>query len=195
MAENIFPALIALVGVVLSALISQVTSKRVAGNEIQKIRFEAKRTYEAKLLEERLRRYPQVFSLLSAFIKEIQFGAVSRETIGTLFTEVNAWDSQNAIVLSHSSAEVLYIFRQDLNTMLQASGDDQLEVKLGAREFLEGLRSKTANVEFVLRSDIGIYGIRGSEESGYDVYVIDSLQKLEELRKRYKAAATGTPGP
>jgi hypothetical protein len=181
MPNEIIPALVAVLGVILSGLVSLVTSRKVALNEFKKMRFEAKRTYDAKLFEERLKRYPTLFFLLSKFIKEIEFGSVSRDAVEALMRDVNTWDSEHAIVLSQFSADACYEFRHHLRGLLR-EGVDSLNAQLSSQGFLQDLRRRAAIVEFVLRSDIGIYGIENSEGGDYDLRVIDSYEKFDEMR-------------
>lgn len=169
--------LAALVGVAISALISWVLSKSAAANEIKKMRLEAKKTYESRLIEERLKCYPPLFALLSQFIKDIQFGSVSREMVESLFAAVNRWDSQNAILLSHFAAERCYRFRHYL-------AETRSDANLFSEEGLDKLHKNTAEVEFALRSDIGIYGI--SNEGDPDLRRVDSYALLEKVRQDFK---------
>ena len=184
-------ALAALVGVAISALIAWALSKR----EIKRMRLEVKSTYESRLIEERLKRYPGLFALLSQFIKDIQFGSVSRETVESLFAAVNAWDSQNAMLLTHFAAERCYIFRHYLAERLRKTGSD---AGLFSKEELDELHKNTAEVEFALRSDIGIYGILN--EGDHDLRRVDSYTLLDKVKKDFEKmerdlAASQQSGP
>ena len=173
-------ALAALLGVAISAAISLVLSKWVAANEIKKMRLETKKAFDSKLIEERLKRYPELFALLSQFIKDVEFGSVSKETVKTLLTAVNAWDSQNAIVLSHSTAKGCYDYRHYLSNLLKNEENSFSEDRL------KELHTMTAVVEFALRSDIGIYGIKSSKEGDIEIRHVDSYARLEEITQELK---------
>jgi hypothetical protein len=167
-------ALAALVGVAISALISWALSKR----EIKKMRLELKRAYESRLIEERLKRYPGFFALLSQFIKDIEFGSVSRETVESLLAAANEWDSQNAIFLSDSAANNCYGYRHDLDDVIKSTSPF-------SNDLLDELRAKTRDVEYALRSDIGIYGI--SNEGDHDLVRVDSYESLrQKMRQEFK---------
>jgi len=171
-------ALMGLTGIVISAIISLFLSRSVATNEIKKVRLEIKKTYEARLIEERLKRYPGLFSLLSNFIKDIEFRSISKATVLSLLAAINDWDSQNAIFFSWSAAVTCYNFRQYLSKLLR---ETEIDVILSSASQGEELRKKTAEVEFALRSDIGIYGIESSAEGDFALRFVDSYPELEEM--------------
>lgn len=201
MTEGVIAALVAMFGALLSTLISLFVSRKVAANEIQKLVVKARTSFDTRLLEKRLDVYPALFLLLSNFIKEIEFGFVSRDTINKLVNEMNKWDSANAIFFSKISADVCYEFRHYLGN-LQKEHDNEVKKHLSSSEFLENLRDRTATVEFVLRSDLCIYGIKPSKNDVYvimpsleDIYAPEVVRSLQDaVAKSHKAAkAAGKP--
>lgn len=172
----------ALLGIVVSAIISILLSKTVAKSEFRKVRLEVKKTYESRLIEERLKRYPALFARLSQFIKDIEFGSVSRETIESFLAAVNDWDSQNAIILSNATALRCYTFRHLLFGVLR----ETTSTAPIPSNLLENLRGNTAEVEFNLRSDIGIYGIESLEEGDYEVRRVETFEQLNRATNKVR---------
>jgi len=152
MSEGLQSALITLIVGLVSALVSWVTSRRTINSELQKIKFEVQKLYAGKRLEMRSNAYPPLYCMLSDFAKKIRFGEVSRETVRTLFNDINEWDSKNAICFSEEAAGTCYHFTNKLNEILR-DGDDK---KFSSREFLGSLREEVGKFEDALKIDLGV---------------------------------------
>jgi len=161
----------------LSSLISYLTSSRLYSTEQRKLQFEAKKHYESKVVDNRIAVYPTAFAMLSDAIKDIEFRGVKKSTLETLLTDLNAWDSKNSIFLSSNAGDGCYIFRHKLKEYLE---DKDIDEKIKQKDFLDKLRDEIGDVEMVLKSDIGIFGIESTKDG-----VFQPQQKtMEDIKKR-----------
>lgn len=159
MPVEILVALIAFIGVVLSVLASLFASLRATRTEVEKLRGELQQTYTGKLLERRLDTYPDLYKLISDFLKEIQFGTLTKPKLDKLLTEIIEWDSSHAIFLSMSAGSKLYDFRKKLSTELASTIDETLT----GEEFLKDMRKQIEELEVALKNDLGIYVVEFSD--------------------------------
>lgn len=115
--------------------------------------------------------------MLSDAIKDIEFRGVKKETLETLLNDLNAWDSKNSIFLSSNAGDACYIFRHKLKEYIAAIdvGD-----KLKQQVFLDQLRDEIADVEMVLKSDIGIFGIEATKDGVFQ----PQQRTMEDVKQR-----------
>jgi hypothetical protein len=93
-------AIVAVLGIVIPALVSLFTARRVTGTEITKLAVGVQQKVLEQLVGARISRYPELYWLISSFRKStakprtLDHAAASR-----LLTAVNNWDSHNALFL------------------------------------------------------------------------------------------------
>jgi hypothetical protein len=158
MANEINVAFIGLVGGGLTALISYVTARIAISNELRKLRFEAIKLYESKILEMRSSTYPGLYCILSDLAKKARRPPISKAIMQDALSQINDWDSKHAIFLSPHSTRVCHGFRKKLNAISESS-----ENNFSNREVIADLIENIGIFEYALKSDIGIYGIEGSQ--------------------------------
>lgn len=164
MPKEIIVAIIALLGVVLSAFVSLLVSRRVVATESRKLRFEAKKIYDDKLLSVRVAIYPHLYFLLSSFIKMSRCKPINRDMLEELLNGMNEWDCKNAIFLSAHAGQACHDLRHYLSRLLTKS-DKALARILSSPNFSNVLAERMRRVELGLKSDLGIYGVEIKSEA------------------------------
>lgn len=161
MSTEVIVALISFLGVFISVLISLFASLRVTNTELQKLRVEIQKTYADKLIDKRLEIYPNIYFMLSNFMKKIEIGTVSTNELRTLHTEMSEWNSKHSILFSGYTGGISFRFRRMTTELLQKP-DDELQKKFQSTDFLKELRHKVSEFELALKSDLGIYFVEFS---------------------------------
>lgn len=161
--EQILPviisSIIAFIGVIISVRESSKRSDDLIKAEIEKIKSGIQQDYATKLLEKRIEVYPKLYSIISDFIKLVQFGKVTTDIIQKLKSDIEAWDSNNALFLSAGSTGTIYDFRKFLFDEAINKSDEELQ----KANYLKTLRDRAGDVEVVLKNDIGIYKVEYSD--------------------------------
>lgn len=155
---EIIVALIAFTGVVFSGLISWVVSRSQVATKIQSIRYEIQQVYAAKLHEERIQVYPELYGRLAEFTECIQAHNLSVEWLKDFYIDLCKWDAANAIFLSGHSNGLAYRFRR-LIKQISITSSNALENRLADPEKRLQLIRKAWELEVALKNDIGIFQV------------------------------------
>ncbi len=156
MVHDLFAPLVALGGVILSVLFSYLASKRSIDNELRKLRIEAQRAYDSKVLESRISTYPQLYFLLSDLAKTTRRSGFSNDMLEAFIAKVDDWDSRNSLFMSLHTASTCYEFRAFIRQVIPTLVAELAKVD---RNFLD----RIGMLEFALKSDLGICGVKGAQ--------------------------------
>ncbi len=159
MSIQIVTALIALIGVLVSVLVSYLTSSQKTNSEIEKLRKEILQDFNVKLFEKRLEVYPELHSYLSQLIKVIQFGTISQETFKEIFEKIQIWDSKNSILFSGTTGLISYELRLKIANILKKN-NAELTKEFTSLESKTELRHEIQKLELALKSELGIYAFK-----------------------------------
>ena len=171
MSKEILVSFIPRAGLILSALVSLLISRRVVAAESHKLLFEAKKIYDNKLLEARLAAYPNLYTLLSKFIKGTRQRSIDRSTLESFVAEVNEWDCKHAILFSTYAGKACHDLRYFLEDLLREKNETLIQ-RLSSQAVIGTLIGKMRRLELALKSDLGIYGV-DDIEGGLTVIVRD----------------------
>jgi hypothetical protein len=149
-------AIIALVGIFISMLVSIYTSRRQTKTELEKLRFEIKQSYAGRLLEKRLDAYPGLYYLLSSFAKKLKPDLLSRTDVETFHEQLNEWDSRNSLLFTAQTGLIHFNFRRLLTKLVNVT-DEEFTRQLAFVEYCDDLRNKVGQLELALKNDLGIY--------------------------------------
>jgi hypothetical protein len=104
---EVIASLIALLGVILSVLLSLVVSHKQFRLELEKIEKIIHAKYDEKLMNKRLTCYRNLWELLSKFNKEVLEGKFKtgemKEYISSVLSELEGWYKKNGITLSKNA--------------------------------------------------------------------------------------------
>jgi hypothetical protein len=162
MSSEILAALIALVGVVVSVIVSLFINVRQTNAELQKLRSEIQQTYADKLLDKRLEVYPDMYFILSDFMKNIEDGIVTKTDVNELHQQTRDWNSRYSVFFSGDTGGISYRFRQMLSELIKMT-DEEYRRKFEDPEALRELRHRVGEFELALKSDLGIYVVEFSD--------------------------------
>jgi len=195
-------AIIALLGVIFTIIITVYLNIRQMNTELKKLRTESKQKITDQLLEKRLETYPKLYDLISSFDKKIRFGTVPnpeiynlnkdvpseckftplpQSDIKQLFEDILVWDSQYAVFLSAFAGGVLHNLRLALYPIIQMDDKMYLE-EYGTPIKLKELKIQAHRLEFALKLDLGIFDVEFFDTKEQ----VFSYEKLNEfIEKRY----------
>jgi hypothetical protein len=165
-----------LLPVIFSALISYLISKNVIKSEIIKLRLDIIKTYESKILELRMTSYPQLYFILSDLAKKIRNLPVSMEIFDKALTDIEVWDSTNAIFMSAATTSICFDFRIYLKNFLKEIKDGEI-----SQNAVSTLLDEIGIFEYALKNDLGIWGIEGDK-----IYEMKEISSREDFLKESK---------
>ena len=160
LSENKAVALIALVGVIISAVISYVVSSHQASISISNLETELKSKYNVKLYEKRIEKYPELYEIVSSLGKDIRKIELTHNILKERLLEIDEWDSKNAILLSPSSIELILEMRNILDgyTNFDPNYEPTKQVGRAAREIIF---ESALRLEEAIKKELGVYDVSG----------------------------------
>jgi len=164
MPNEVLMTLISLGGILLSALVSFAVSSINTRTEFRKLKAQFQQTFVTKLVEQRIIVYPQLYFVLSDFFKRAKTGDAPNPTVpvGLLqkwLGDINAWDSQHALLLSSHAFKQIGELRYRIFVVIsQVEANPLTEIQTDTDDFRVMMQSGE-NLEFALRSDIGVYEV------------------------------------
>jgi len=158
--EKSFIALIALSGVIFSAILSYFVSTHQANISVQNFHKELENRYNQKLYEKRLTEYPKLYAIVSNLGKDIRKIDLKHITLKDRLIEIDQWDSLNAILLSPTGISLILELRDilDAYTNFDPDYDPNKQVGVSARE---RIFTAALNLEEALKIEIGVYDAKG----------------------------------
>src|SRR6266513_3987636 len=170
MNTGIIAALIALVGVLASVMASVALALRATRIELKRTRQQLTSAYATRLIDARLGVYPELYAILSDFLKHIEGGsdkhmagqALTMADLKDLLSKLVAWDSHHALLLSDRAGRAIFGLRQQLIQLIRAAQPNE-ERALTSSATLDALLSGAHQLEIGLKVDLGIYEIEKYE--------------------------------
>jgi hypothetical protein len=158
--EKTFIAFIALSGVIFSAIVSYFVSTHQANVSVQNFHKELENRYNQKLYEKRLSEYPRLYEIVSNLGKDIRKIQLKHKILKERLTEIDEWDSQNAILLSPTGISLILELRDILDgyTNFDPDYDPNKQVGVAARE---SIFTAALSLEEALKIEIGVYDAKG----------------------------------
>ncbi|MBV6449761.1 MAG: hypothetical protein MHPDNHAH_00474 [Anaerolineales bacterium] len=154
---------ITLVGIMISVGVTLYVGSRQIGAELQKLRVEFQQVYATRLLDKRLETYPEIGYMISGFFKKAKKGDefilnVPVKELIKLKKFIDKWDSRNYIFMSAYASTQLGEFRDHLSKILDECKEKSITSLKPSEYFLTAMKSGE-NLEFALKSDLGIYEV------------------------------------
>ena len=161
---NLVSALLALIGIFLSALTSFYISTRQSKIEIQKLRDEYSHRYAGKVFEKRLEAYPIIVERLVVFFHKVNLSRIKRnklyvikvDDLKDLLQALLDWDAQNSILYSAELQNVLHDTYHKLYKIINKPSDELRHLVVDD-DFLLELRNELFKLFLALKNDLGIY--------------------------------------
>lgn len=143
LSTEISVAIIAFIGVFISAAISFLISKGQRRQDVEK-------TYAAALNEKRLEYYPELFHCISDFLKVLRFKEVTLDSLREFLDKFEFLDSKLSIYFTKNTGAQLHVFHKEFYSKLNKyEKSDQIE-----KDELDKLCS---DIELQLKEDLGVY--------------------------------------
>lgn len=168
--QLILPVAGSLIGVLISALVAFVVSKRQARNEILKIGMQIDATYRAKLYERRLALYPELAKNLSSLSSAIRAGRVQTAKIREAWEIIREWDGANSIFMSPLSMKAMITLRSHL-----------IELSKSTDEFISNKRARNIllpaiiEMQLALKTELGVMHADGFHKPSHISYLRDAM--------------------
>jgi hypothetical protein len=150
MSDNIIVSFIALSGILISALISFLVSRRQIDLQAQN----QLHNYSAILFQKRLEAYPRLHSILSAFAKAAKNKSLTKEIMSQTIKDLDDWDSNNTLLLGQSVVVQLAKFEGALK------GWSELPHKeLESSDFIKEIVKRVIAIEHALKLELGVFSL------------------------------------
>jgi hypothetical protein len=150
MSDNIVVSFIALGGILISALISYVVSRRQIDLEVQN----QLHNYSSILFQKRLEAYPRLHSILSAFAKAAKNKRLSKELMSQISKDLDNWDSNNTLLLGQSIVVQLARFEKALNGWSELPNKE-----LESDDFIKEIFKQIIAIEHALKLELGVFSL------------------------------------
>lgn len=158
MDPTLLSSIIALSGVVISALISSLIANRTAKLQITRIRYEIQHSKAEKLTEKRLEAYPSLYTLLNRLNFLIRDNNLNVEEFEQINDLMNEWYLKNGIYLSSKCNTMFWVFLKKFRKLCRG-GSESITDSLGVYEQRKKFVGTLESIELELKNEIGVYEI------------------------------------
>ena len=151
-------ALISLSGVLISALVSLLISKRKIKSELERLRLEMHHNFADRLHSARLSSYPDAYSEVEKYVKAIQSRSVEFEDFCKHYKNIDEWHSINGYLLSSASNRDFYTYLRRARQIAESNAEAFLE-RISSAEKRRELIRKAWEIELALKNDLGVFRV------------------------------------
>ncbi len=144
-------ATVSFMGVVLSALIAFLVSRRQTAVEIEKVRLQNQVTFRSKVFETRLKVYPALHAILGDLGGKILSSGATLADVQTTWDEIRCWDRENSLFLSPIAVTKLIGLRKTITGLLKLQPEQFSRTKQ-RKELLPAL----IEMQMCLKTELGI---------------------------------------
>lgn len=149
---RVVAALIAVLGVLASALVSIRVSRSQAEISRRDLLIEFSHKLNDRLYEKRLDVYPALYESLSALGKRFRSATLSRRDLEAALDQIEAWDSKNAVYVSPGIIALLL----NIRNLLANSTSQQSDLSISSDE-VRKLFDAALRLEQALKHELGVY--------------------------------------
>lgn len=149
---RVVAALIAVLGVLASALVSLRVSRSQAEISRRDLLIEFSHKLNDRLYEKRLDVYPALYESLSALGKRFRSASLSRLDFAATLDQIDAWDSKNAVYVSPAIIALLL----NIRNLLSDSTSQQSDIPISSDE-IRKLFDAALRLEQALKHELGVY--------------------------------------
>lgn len=150
MKENIVISIIALSGVLFSALISFFVSKRNASLQVKDFIHK----YSQELFIQRMRAYPDLYAILSNLAKKAQKEMLTITLIKETLKKIDDWDSKNILLVGQHVVLLLVQFEKKLEKLATIEPDI-----LNSDPIRNDIVKAVIQIERALKLELGVYSL------------------------------------
>ena len=176
---------IAIVSGLITLLISSLIAVYQARTEFRKLTKQLEQTYTTSLFDKRLEFYPILFRALNHFNHKIEYSSPDKQQLVEFQHQYDDWISTHAILLTPTTAKVIWGYHNYLIDLLEQFHDSPLPLK----QWIE-IRNIQIVIGKFLRAEIGVFDTTAAGipelERPHVKSVIDTLhQSSQKIRSRF----------
>lgn len=150
--------LFSFIGILISAIISWLISKNQVAAGIAKVRYELQNTYVQVLQNERMKKYPELFSVIETYVKSIQDQEITFDKLKMFYKSVNDWHTENGLLLSFETNSRVYKLTRKIRQICAAKEDAWL-ARISNDKKRQDLIRDAWEIELGLKNDIGVFQV------------------------------------
>lgn len=174
--------IIAVFGFLASLITAYYTAVKTIKTEKTKVNSTVSLTYTSKLLEKRFQIYPEIYFILSSYLKKLHTQQYTLEDINEFQDKFNNIDSNYSLFFSSVSARKGDELRRYLINILDPQKNTD---RVPTEDEILKLTEIVAKVENALKEDLGIYIVEFDDpEKTYYVRTYDSANHLADTLDR-----------
>lgn len=156
MSVQVVAAVIALAGVLVSAGVAFVVSRRQTAVQIRNLRVQLAHEYTSRLFQKRLEVYPDLYKILHDLGEAGREGPLPERSIEEVLSQLHAWDGRNAVFLSAYTLKQLIRLRALLARAQKRGCLDTRNSRVRSR-----LVRTLINLEIALKTELGVFSTGG----------------------------------
>lgn len=134
--------------------------------ELRRLQLQTHSEYADALLKARLEYYPELYSIVSEFVKQVwgfrsgRLGYVgaSGSQLQDLSSRVNDWDSKHAILMSMDTSGALWSLRKAVQEKVRCIPSEDISLTLEEIAYKD-IGEKIAAVELAMKTDLGVFAV------------------------------------
>jgi hypothetical protein len=153
MSDTVVVSIISTLGVLISVSVSVSVTRLENKAELEKIKRELEQEYAKLLFEQRVKAYPELFSLLSGYSKVIRYEKQSVSNLMQFRDSLDEWNNKSGIFFTESTARLSGKFRYYLRNLIDAddaqnvTDDDWSSIRKIIRAFEDFIRAEMGVVD------------------------------------------------
>ena len=134
--------------------------------ELRRLQLQTRSEYAEELLKTRLEVYPELYNVISEFIKHVwgfrsgDFGYVGATgaQLSELSTKISDWDSKHAILMSMEVSGALWLLRTAVQQKVSSIPKEDMNSIVEEGDF-KNIGDKMVAVELALKTDLGVFAV------------------------------------
>jgi hypothetical protein len=172
--------LIAIVSGLITLTASSFVAMYQARVELRKFARQLEEKYTTSLFNKRLEAYPLLFKALTDLNNTIEYNNQNRQLLIEFQGKYDSWISSNGILLTPTTAHIIYGYHNYLIDLLGQHHDDSLPEE----KWIE-IRNIQTTIGKFLRAEIGVFETKAAGVPKLETrYVQNIIGKLDESSKR-----------
>lgn len=170
---QIITAIIALIGVIISIVISYITSSKNVKVELRKHQEQIMQEFGQRLFEKRIECYPKLYSIVCRYARDLKENRMNISLLKEYYNETSDWDVNNSIYMSAKTQYIFHQFRIELLNISKLAEEDFKATYKNIEE-QKKLRGTSNKVELALKNELRIYSFESPykiiPEMSFDTY-------------------------
>ena len=174
--------IIAIISGLITLLVSFFVAMYQSRSEFRKMAQQLEEKYTTSLFNKRLEAYPLLFRIVSQLSNAIEQGNQSKQQLADFQGQFDDWLSSYAILLTRSTAEILWRYHGYLIDLLEQYRDEMMPEE----EWIE-IRNVHVTIGKFLRAELGVFDTKPAGTPEIEKpHVKELLEKLGQRSKKVR---------